>query len=174
MFSSEDVAACVPEYAAIHEAMETQFPAATARERFHEGLRQLVDLLVSGLIDGTVGRVRESGASDAQEVRAAPRRLAAFAPEAAETSRRLKQFLYRTVYDSTPLTGDRTRSMSMVAELFQFFCRYPDRLPESYGERADHETVHRVVCDYIAGMTDAFFMLRTFEATVGESRPVRK
>ena len=171
MFSSEDVAACVPEYAAIHEAMETQFPAATARERFHEGLRQLVDLLVSGLIEGTAGRARETGVGDAEEVRAAPQRLAAFAPEAAGTSSALKQFLYRTVYDSTPLMEDRARSMSMVAELFQFFCRYPDRLPESYGEQAHREAVHRVVCDYIAGMTDAFFM-RTFEITVGESRPV--
>src|ERR1022692_451907 len=99
MFTSEDVAACVPEYAAIHQAMETQFPAATARERFHEGLRQLVDLLVSGLIEGTAGRARETGVREPEEVRAPPQRLAAFAPEAAGTSRALKQFLYRTVYD---------------------------------------------------------------------------
>jgi len=166
MFASEDVAASVPEYAAIHDAMETQFPGATARERFHEGLRQLVDLLVSGLIEGTAARAREAGVRDAAEVRAAPRRLAAFTPGAAATSGALKQFLYRTVYFSPALTEDRGRSMSMVAELFQFFCRHPDRLPESYGEQARREPAHRVVCDYIAGMTDAFFM-RTFESTVG-------
>jgi dGTPase len=166
MFSSQDVAASVPEYAAIHEAMETQFPGATARERFHEGLRQLVDLLVSGLIEGTAAGAREAGVRDAGEVRAAPRRLAAFTPHAAGTSRALKQFLYGTVYFSPALTEDRGRSMSMVAELFQFFCKHPERLPESYGELARRQPAHRVVCDYIAGMTDAFFM-RTFEATVG-------
>jgi dGTPase len=90
-------------------------------------------------------------------------RLAAFTPEAAETSRN------RTVCFSPALTEDRGRSMSMVGDLFQFFCQHPDRLPESYGEQARHEEIHRVVCGYIAGMTDAFF-LRTFETTIG--RPV--
>ena len=163
MFSSEDVAACVPQYAAIHEAMETQFPAATARERFYEGLRQLIDLLVSGLIEGTAARALEAAVADAGEVREVPYRLAAFTPQAAETSRALKQFLYRTVYVSSPLIEDRRRSISMVAELFQFFCQHPDRLPESYGEQTRREPVHRVACDYIAGMTDVFFG-RTFEA----------
>jgi len=166
MFSSEDVAACVPRYAAIHEAMETQFPAATPRERFHEGLRQLVDALVSGLIEGTVVRALEAGVRDAEEVRAAPGRLAAFAPAAAETSCALKQFLFRTVYVSAPLIADRGRSMSMVAELFQFFYQHPDHLPEPYNEQAAREPAHRVICDYIAGMTDAFFV-RTFETAIG-------
>ncbi len=125
MFTAEDIASCVPEYAAIHEAMETQFPAATSRERFYEGLRHLIDHLVSGLIGGTVARARETGVSDVEDVRAVPYRLAAFTSQTAETSRALKQFLYRTVYVSDPLTEDRKRSMSMVAELFQFFCRYP-------------------------------------------------
>jgi dGTPase len=166
MFTSEDVAESVPEYAAIHEAMETQFPAATARERFHEGLRQLIDLLVTGLIEGTVARAQEAAVQDVQEVRAVPHRLAAFAPAAAETSRALKQFLYRSVYASPQLTEDRGRSMSTVAELFQFFCLHPDRLPQHYEERVHSEPVHRVVCDYIAGMTDVFFG-RTFEAMIG-------
>src|SRR5262249_35597247 len=51
LFHPDHIADAVPEYAAIHEAMETQFPAATQRERFYEGLRQLVDMLVSGLIE---------------------------------------------------------------------------------------------------------------------------
>jgi dGTPase len=166
LFAGEDVAESVTEYAAIHGAMETQFPGATPRERFHEALRQLVDLLVTGLIEGTVARAREAGVDDAEEVRAAPHRLAAFTPATAETSRALKQFLYRTVYVSPPLTEDRARSMAMVGELFQFFCDHPERLPQPYVELALSEPPHRVICDYIAGMTDAFFV-RTFEAMVG-------
>jgi dGTPase len=99
-------------------------------------------------------------------VRAAPCRLAAFTPETAATSRALKAFLYRRVYVSAALTEDRGRSMSMVAELFQFFTNHPDRLPQPYSEQARSEPAHRVICDYIAGMTDAFFG-RTFEAMIG-------
>jgi len=168
MFSSEDVAACVTEYAVIHEAMETQFPAASPRKRFHEGLRHLIDLLVSGLIEGTVARARDAGVQDADEVRAFPHRLVSYTPQSADTSHALKQFLHRAVYVSPPLTADRGRSMSMVAELFQFFCEHPTSLPEPYDEQARNEPVHRVICDYIAGMTDAFFG-RTFETMIGAS-----
>src|SRR5947209_12797083 len=42
MFTAEEAAACVPQYGAILEAIETQFPGATDRERFHESLRQLI------------------------------------------------------------------------------------------------------------------------------------
>src|ERR1041385_6571099 len=50
MLTAEDAAECVPEYRAIHEIVENQYPGATDRERFQESLRQLVDSLVSGLI----------------------------------------------------------------------------------------------------------------------------
>jgi dGTPase len=173
MFASEEVAAAVPEYAAIHEAMETQFPAATARERFHEGLRQLVDLLVTGLIEGTVDAARQAGAGDFEEVRHFPHRLASFNPAAAQTSKALKQFLYRAVYVSPPLVVDRGHSMSMVGELFQFFYEHPDRLPEPYNQQVQMEPAHRVICDYIAGMTDAFFG-RTFEAMIGTPVTLRR
>src|ERR1022692_192229 len=166
MLTSEDVAAWVPQYREIHEAIEMQFPGATPRERFYEGLRHLIDALVSGLIEGTVERARESGAGTAAEVRAVPGRLAAFTPEAAEASRLLKGFLYAKVYASEALGVHRQRSMAMIAELFQFFLDYPDRLPQSYREQTLAEPAHRVVCDYIAGMTDVFFR-RTYEQTIG-------
>jgi dGTPase len=166
MLSAEDIAACVPQYRAIHEAVETQFPGATDRERFHEGLRHLVDELVTGLIQGTVAAAGRSGAEDVDHVRALPERLAQFTPETAQTSRALKSFLYRTVYASPALNDDRQRSMAMIEELFHFFLSDPGRLPETYSQQAESEPPHRVVCDYIAGMTDVFFR-RTYDQMLG-------
>src|SRR5690349_8656355 len=81
LFTAEEIAAAVPQYREIYEAMETQFPGATDRERFYEGLRQLVNVLVSGLIEGTVTAAEASGAATADDVRAYGRRLASFTPE---------------------------------------------------------------------------------------------
>jgi dGTPase len=166
MIAAVDVAESVPQYRALHEATETQFPGATAREQFHETLRQLVDSLVTGLIEGTVECARRSGAAGVEEVRAFPHRLAAFTPETLETSRGLKRFLFAKVYASQALGSDRERSMEMIGELFQFFLDDPGRLPEPYSRQAAEEPAQRVVCDYIAGMTDVFFR-RTYESTVG-------
>ena len=166
LIAAGDIAEAVPQYAEIHEAVETQFPGATERERFYEGLRQLIDAMVSGLIEGTVHAAGRSGAADFEEVRAYPERLAAFSAEVAATSLALKRFLYTRVYASPALGSDRREAMTRIAELFRFFVASPDSLPAGYAQQALEEPAHRVVCDYIAGMTDAFFR-RTYDAMLG-------
>jgi dGTPase len=163
---ADEIAEAAPGFREIHAAVETQFPGATPRERFHEGLRQLVDIQVSGLIEGTVAAAEASGAGDFEAVRAFPTRLAAFTPPAAAISLQLKRFLHSRVYASTALGADRRQAMTHIAELFRFFLANPDRLPPTYTQQAIEAPVHRVVCDYIAGMTDAFFS-RTYDSTLG-------
>jgi dGTPase len=163
---AEEIAESVPQYREILETVETQFPGATDRERFHEALRQLVDLLVTGLIQGTAAAAQASGVASFEDVRAYPLRIAAFTPEVAETSRALKRFLHGRIYLSDALGADRRESMSRIAELFRFFLADPARLPQPYAQLALDEPAHRVVCDYIAGMTDAFFS-RTYNLMLG-------
>jgi dGTPase len=169
LLTAEEVAESVPQYRAIHEAVETQFPGASARERFHESLRHLVNALVSGLIQGTVNAAAQAGVSNTAEVRRFPVRIAAFTPEAADTSASLKAFLHAKMYASRPLVEGRRRSMAMIAELFQFFLDDPGRLPQPYSEQAAAQFAPRVVCDYIAGMTDVFF-LRAYEQWIGPAK----
>jgi len=126
--------------------------------------------LVSGLIEGTVERAARSGAGTADEVRECSYRLAAFTSAAAASSRELKSFLHRHVYSSPVLDEERRRSTAMMAQLFDFFLTYPDRLPDPYREMAAGEAPHRVVCDYIAGMTDAFFH-RTYHQMLSTTPP---
>jgi len=170
LFTAEQVAAEVPHYAEIYEAVETQFPGATSRERFYEALRQLIDVLVSGLIEGTVDRATHSAVRSPDDVREWPHRLVASTNAAALASRELKSFLQRHVYSSPVLDADRRSSIAMMAELFEFFLEHPDRLPEPYSETATIEAPHRVVCDYIAGMTDGFFR-RTYDQMLSAIPP---
>ena len=165
ILSAGDVAETVGEYREIYESMEAQFPAATLRQLFHEGLRPLVNSLVTGVIEGTADAARQAGVKDWRDVRAFPRRLAVFTSEAAETSRALKRLLHARVYDSALLGEDRSQSMSMIGELFQWYLDHPDRLPEPYQQAAPGEAPHRVVCDYIAGMTDGYFR-RAYEQQI--------
>jgi dGTPase len=147
---------------AIAEEIEGRFPAAPERVQFQEALRALIDWLVSGLVTGTIEAAEASGATDFEEVRAYPRRLAAFTAATQATNRELKQYLHHAVYFTGPLVEERRRSASMIGELFQFFLNDPGKLPESYMESIGASPLHRVVCDYIAGMTDGFF-LRTYK-----------
>jgi dGTPase len=173
MLSPHDIAECVPQYRALLERVQTRFPGAGSREHFHESLRKLIDLLVSGLIEGTLEQARASGVATPEDVRAFPRRLAAFSPEAAETSRLLKRFLNRTVYSAPGLAEERTRSVGMIGKLFRFFLDDPERLPKPYAAQARQTPAFRVVCDYIAGMTDGF-LRRTYVQSIGAESSLRE
>jgi len=160
------VAAAAPYYRELYEAAETQFPGAPESARFHETLRGLIDSLVSGLIEGTVHRASEAAAGSVEDVRRHPARLAAFTPETETANRDLKRFLHRRVYTSPALREERDRAAAMIAELFDFFLERPERLPAPHGELIPDEPAYRVVCDYIAGMTDGFFQ-RTYRQMLG-------
>jgi dGTPase len=157
MLTAAEAAACVPQYREIHETVEMQYPGATPRERFHESLRQLMDALVTGLIEGTSDAAAAARVENAGDVRLFPRRLAAFTAQTAETSGQLKRLLLTKVYTAPELSAGRTRSMALIGELFRYFLDHPDKLPEPYRVEAGEEPLHRVVCGYIAGMTDSFF-----------------
>jgi len=43
-----------------------------------------------------------------------------------------------------------------VRALFAEFCRVPRLLPQRYHDRVARESLERVVCDYLAGMTDRY------------------
>ena len=170
LFTAGQVAAEVACFAEIFETVEMQFPGATEREKFYEALRQLIDRLVSGLIEGTLECAAQSGVETADDVRECPYRLAASTHGAAAAGRELKGYLHRCVYSSPALDEDRRRSIAMMAELFEFFLEHLDRLPEPYRETAAGQPPHRVVCDYIAGMTDAFFR-RTYDQMLSAIHP---
>ena len=162
LFEIADVRNAVPEFNARFEQAEHQFAGASDQERFQEAVRGLVDLLVSGVIEGTGAAAIQAGVGNADEVRDYPHRLASFTPAAQATNRELKQFLHHEVYYSEVMKQERRRSAAMLGQLFEFYLRNPERLPSNYIQEAEDTPVERVICDYIAGMTDGFF-LRSFE-----------
>jgi dGTPase len=165
----DEITERIPHYREILDAVEMQYPGADERVRFHEALRLLIDYLVTGLIEGTVRAADESGVADSAGVREHPHRLARFTEPAAEAEAALKRLLHERVYRTEPLVAARRRSRGMIAELFAFYLESPDRMPSPYRTLAAHAPPHRIVCDYIAGMTDSFFV-RTYAQLFGTAR----
>ena len=131
---------------------------ATTRQIFNEALRRLLDRLVSGLVDGTRQSVEQARVETAEDVREYPERLATPTPEMALASSQLVQLLQGKVYRSEEINQARFETTHKVASLFELFMSRPQTLPAAYRERAENEPPHRVVCEYIAGMTDNFLL----------------
>ncbi|MEK7751398.1 MAG: HD domain-containing protein, partial [Acidobacteriota bacterium] len=164
LFGMEEICREIPQYGEIAAQIRTQFPGAPERIRFNETLRLLIDRLVSGLIDGTWKAAEAAGVNSAGDVRRYRGRLARQTPEPQLATASLKRFLRDRVYFTPELMAERARSAAMMAELFEWFLSDPGRMPEAYREGLGNEPPHRLVCDYIAGMTDGFFR-RTYRQT---------
>jgi dGTPase len=112
----------------------------------------MVGDLIRNLKDG----ISAASIRNLEDVRACPRRLARFSPEVEEERRGAKEFLYKNLYFSIALDPEKNDAERIIRELFEFWMAKPESLPPSYREKAEQEPLPRVVCDYIAGMTDNF------------------
>ncbi len=157
MFSLEEASEAVPAFARLAEEGATQFPGASEKVIFREILRSLINELVGGLIQGTLDLARQSGAKDVEDVRSLDYRLAAFTRPAATLRDELKAFLTRRVYLAQDLANERSKAAAEIGILFDYLVASPESLPVDHQEQLEHLPTARVVCDFIAGMTDAYF-----------------
>lgn len=157
LFHLDEIAARVPGYEVLLGQIREQFPAAPPAVQFQEILRRLIDLLVSALIEGTREAAAAAPVESDDDVRRHPARLVSIAPPAAATNAALKRFLLERVYTSPPLEEERRRATAGIERMFAFYLANPSELPPSQRERMSGAPPHRVVCAYIAGMTDGYF-----------------
>src|SRR5271154_4273019 len=132
------------------------YPNAAEKLIFNEALRKILDGFVGDLIAHTAQRVRVSGVHSPEDVRRHTERLAAFSAPVEAERRRLKDFLYENLYYSRALASEKDDAERITRELFAHWMEEPDDLPRNYREKAGEEPLPRVICDYIAGMTDPF------------------
>ena len=87
-----------------------------------------------------------------------PRRLVGLSPQVEAERAETKEFLYRNLYYSPALQPEKEDAERVITQLFDLWMKRPEKLPASYQEKAKNESEPRarVVCDYIAGMTDTY------------------
>lgn len=158
LITFEDMREFAPQAAQLIDTAETQYPGASERIRFWEVQRQLMNRLIGGLIEGTVAAAERWGVRSAQDVRALGERLAQMSPETAQLSRDLKRLLVTRAYSCAHLVEDREAALVKMRELFEFLMEHPTDVSAGYREHLEESPAHRVVCDYIAGMTDAYLL----------------
>ncbi|MGH9583669.1 MAG: dGTP triphosphohydrolase [Bryobacteraceae bacterium] len=165
LLSLEDLSETVPAFAELREQVATSFPGAAERVQFWEIQRQLINTLIGGLIEGTRRAAEETGVETADAVRLLNRRIAAFTPQAFQICAQIKALLIARVYAQGKLRQERAEAVEKMRELFEFLLEHPDRIPAVHSETFADAPLHRAVCDYIAGMTDAY-LLRVHVALV--------
>ena len=83
----------------------------------------------------------------------------------------LRSFMFERVYRNEVAKREEDKAIEMVKELYQFYVDHTELLPMEYMDLIEKrgETTERVVCDYIAGMTDSYSIKKYMELFVPKS-----
>ncbi|MHC4562789.1 MAG: deoxyguanosinetriphosphate triphosphohydrolase [Planctomycetota bacterium] len=123
----------------------------------HKRIRARAAVL-SMMIDDVVSATDTATASltSLADVRAAGRRIAGFSEVFGPNVEDLQTFLRERVYYHAESRRHCRAGQQILGELFQHLTANPVDLPKRYRGRIDTDGLKRVVCDYVAGMTDRF------------------
>ena len=146
----------LPVFAGFLREAKERYPDTAEKLQFNEALRRTLDRWAGDLIRNTQQQIKAARLASLEDVRACATRIAALSPDIEQERRRTKQFLYRNLYFSPALEPEKDDAERIIAELFELWINEPEKLPSSYQEKAEQESLARIVCDYIAGMTDNY------------------
>lgn len=77
-------------------------------------------------------------------------------PQVGQAMNELRSFLFEAVYRNPIAKGEEAKAKVMLRELFTYFVKYPEKMPDFYYKNTKNEPVERCVCDYISSMTDRY------------------
>lgn len=124
-------------------------------------IRKLIAAEVTDAITATAWRLEQTGVQSVEDVRDLGENVAGFSPEMVAYNRELKAFLLEKFYLNWRVNRMAGKAQRILRDLFTLYVESPQQLPPAVQAdiRARPGKLERVVCDYIAGMTDRFAIL---------------
>jgi len=143
---------------------------ALTRHRF---IRRLVGIQVTDTVRATQQAIEAANIQSLEDLRLHHSNLAGYSADLAERNAELKKFLYANFYRHYRVVRMAVKAERLLAELFTAYIEEPLQLPTETLQlaREDPEGIHRVVCDYLAGMTDRYAVQEHKRLFDPEERP---
>ena len=154
MFTIEQIRS-VPIFRSAHESVLREGPGEDSVLR-RQIVSKIIDRCLNDLVMTTLQRIQASRVRSLEDVRHAGGRLVSYSGEMAESVSELKAFLFTNMYRNWRVMRMADKAGRILRDLFGSYVSEPLQLPPQYQARFEADGKYRVICDYIAGMTDRF------------------
>lgn len=94
-------------------------------------------------------------------------------PEISAAMDRLREFMFERVYTNPVAKGEESKAKDIIRRLYEYYSKNPLRLPADFIPQLDFDGMDRIVCDYIAGMTDKYAVYKYSEIFIPTAWQVR-
>jgi len=124
----------------------------------HRVIRRLVGKEVTDLIKATDDMLRANNVQSVDDIRNMPTNVVTYSEAMQANNRELKDFLYQNLYRHWRVMRMASKANRFLRQLFNLYVAEPALLPWQTQAllEGEGEALHRVVCDYVAGMTDRY------------------
>ena len=148
----------VPLWKRNFDKAKSHYPHLDRNKIKYQTVRQIIDELVTDILSHTSERIKKFNIKTVEDVRRCSEELAAFSDESRKDFLAMKKYLFDNMYRHPRVTRMETKVAKVIQELFHLYESNPDILPHTPREKIKNkiEPVRRVICDYIAGMTDRY------------------
>jgi dGTPase len=143
-------------WAELYRTVARKHPSLPRERQVLQTISHLIGYLILDLVEQTRLNIAAAGVVSLDDVRARECNLVALSAATAERNRALKRFLYQRLYRHYKVERMRIKAERFLTILFENYLQNPTLLPALYQERYAESGMERVVCDYIAGMTDRY------------------
>ena len=123
-------------------------------------IRCLINRAVGDLVATSREAITASGVSSAEEVRRHPAKLVGYSPELKSRNAALRRHLYSKFYHHPEVQGTNEKACRQMEAVFAALLSDPSCLGGRSLTRLERDGLHRVVADYVAGMTDSYLRSR--------------
>lgn len=132
------------------------FPDSSRRESKHDTIRRIINSQVQDIITSTYERIKIRNIRDISDVRENGHDVVVFSDEMNEKNIELKRFLMARMYKNERVMKLEKSARKILNGLFQLYIVDPHKIPEHVRKLEKMDGRHRMVCDYVAGMTDRY------------------
>lgn len=121
-------------------------------------IRRLIGVEVDDVLSATQTAIDAAGVKTVADLRHAPHNVAVYGEQLQVENAELRRFLYANFYRHYRVVRMAVKAVRLLSDLFAAYVAEPAQLPNETQQRAaaHPEGLRRVVCDYIAGMTDRY------------------
>jgi len=119
-------------------------------------IRSLIDIQVTDLIQETERNINKLRPKSYLDVKKIDKKIVSFSKDVLNLRKPLREFLMDKLYNHYRVIRMSIKAKKFIQELFKVYITEPEQLPPEAGKRISTDGVRRVVCDYIAGMTDRY------------------
>ena len=140
------------------EIYEKVDPSLDMEHRKYQVVKRLINAQVTDAVNATDSKLKELGINSVEDVRNRKSPIVSFTPAMKKKNEGLKQFLYQNLYSHFRVVRMADKAERLIKSLFEVYINRPEQLSPSTREKCKTEDPRRVICDYVAGMTDRFVL----------------